>query len=187
MNILNILFLIKAYQLCSNIFLEYFTVIENIDYNKYNGNWYEIYVSEFSNLNNNKIEKCIKHKYEYINDCYEDYCEKLLVTKKFINENDEYKEVDAFMINKSDKKGNGKLSFYINNNYLSIPYWIIKLGEIKDNQYQYSIISNPLRSSLIVLGRDIYDFNDKYNKEVLEYLSKYNFNYIKINHTYCEI
>lgn len=192
MNILNIIFLIKAYQLCSNIFLEYFEFAKNIDYNKYVGKWYEVYISEFRQLNYKTMtESCITHYYELSNNNKiiknnKKICnEKMNVIKKYKNNENMYKENNGELCNLYNDIGNGKLSLYIEYNYLPNPYWIVKLGEEKNNQYQYSIISTPFKSSLIVLVRNLYDFENIYKKEIVEYLDYYNFNYIQINQTNC--
>jgi lipocalin len=188
MNILNIIFLIKAYQLCSNIFLEYFEFAKNIDYNKYIGKWYEVYISEFKQLNDKTmIEKCVIHDYNLINKeyNYKKCSDKMNIIKKYINIDNVYEENNGILCNENDDIGNGKLSLYMKYNYISKPYWIIKLGEEKNGKYQYSIISTPFKSSLIVLVRDLNDFENVYKKEIVEYLDYYNFNYIQINQTNC--
>ncbi|CAH1786650.1 unnamed protein product, partial [Owenia fusiformis] len=50
------------------------------------------------------------------------------------------------------------------------PYWILKLGPVVNGQYQYSIVSDPIRFTLFVLARDPQDFAEKYEQEVLSYL-----------------
>lgn len=188
--LLKIMFIIRMYKLCSNIFLEYFGHIDNIDYSKYEGKWYQIYKSEYDNLNKYIYnEKCITHEYKVIkNDYFKNYCiEEITVKKTYLDYYNDYVEDNGVLCNDGDKKGNGKLLLYINNKFKPNNYWIVKLGEEVDNKYQYSFISNPYKLSLIVLARDIKIYNEKYDKEVKEYLDYYNFNYKMVNHTNCEI
>ena len=54
-------------------------------------------------------------------------------------------------------------------------YWIVKLGPIVHNQYQYAIVCGPLTSifgtrfSLNVLARDRLTYYDVYEKEVKQW------------------
>jgi lipocalin len=64
------------------------------------------------------------------------------------------------------------------------PYWIVKLGEIVENQYQYTIITTPSGISLWVLARDIDVFMKNYNTEVEDFLHQSNFKYTEVK---CDI
>ena len=52
----------------------------------------------------------------------------------------------------------GKLTVHLEGVHVDAPYWVIKLGEIKNNQYEYSIITTPSGISLWVLVRNINSF-----------------------------
>jgi lipocalin len=54
-------------------------------------------------------------------------------------------------------------------------YWILALGPIIDNKYQYSIVSDDKSSLLFVLARDVHDFKEKYDAEVRQKLFKMHF------------
>jgi lysozyme C len=61
----------------------------------------------------------------------------------------------------------------------------VKLGEVVDSQYQYSVITTPSELALWVLTRDIDVFEQKYDAEVRQYLDAHNFTYIPIQQTRC--
>ena len=84
-----------------------------------------------------------------------------------------------------------KLKFY--NLPFTGNYWIVKLGPVINNKYEYSIISGPLtqfigtRFSLYVLCRNINEFKEKYENEVKEWCIDNGFslpwnNYIETKH-----
>lgn len=79
----------------------------------------------------------------------------------------------------------GKLTVHLDGVPTDSPYWIIKLGELVNNEYQYSIISVPSGISLWVITRDVEKFYDLYAYEVKEFLEKYNFKYVSITQTNC--
>ena len=80
----------------------------------------------------------------------------------------------------------GKLTVHLEGVPVDAPYWIVQLGEIVENQYQYAIITTPSYISLWVLVRDIDVFDTIYNAEVIEFLNKYNFRYTSIDQTDCK-
>jgi lipocalin len=79
----------------------------------------------------------------------------------------------------------GKLTVHLEGVPVDAPYWVVKLGEIKNNQYQYSIITSPSGISLWVLVRDMNTFFDLYDQEVQDYLDDYKFKYEAVIQTNC--
>lgn len=47
--------------------------------------------------------------------------------------------------------------------------WVVKVGEVEEGQWQYpwAIVSVPFQTSLFILARDISEFKEKYEAEVL--------------------
>ena len=57
--------------------------------------------------------------------------------------------------------------------YLSpLPFsdWVVKLGPVENGQYQYSLVTDPIRLYLFVLARDTTDFVNRFDKEVITWL-----------------
>ena len=55
-------------------------------------------------------------------------------------------------------------------------YWVADLGPVNNNMYDYAIVTDNLGLTLYVLGRDVSEFNIKYNSDVLEKLDALGFN-----------
>ena len=55
------------------------------------------------------------------------------------------------------------------------PYWVLELGPIIENNYDYSIVSDNLALSLFVLARDVDTFYKLYDTKVLESLKEFGF------------
>ena len=53
---------------------------------------------------------------------------------------------------------------------MGAPYWILNIGPIQDNKYQWSVVSDPFKLGLFVLARDVQEFNSKYASEVFGWL-----------------
>ena len=50
------------------------------------------------------------------------------------------------------------------------------LGPVNNNMYDYAIVTDNLGLTLYVLGRDVNQFNIKYNSDVLDKLDALGFN-----------
>ena len=101
-----------------------------------------------------------------------------------LNKNKEIKQISGYGYYKNASEP-GKLTVHLEGVPVDSPYWIVKLGEMVDNQYQYSIITTPSGISLWVLTRDIDTFNELYLDEVKKYLDANNFNYVLIEQSDC--
>lgn len=71
----------------------------------------------------------------------------------------------------------GKLTVYLQGTPFDGPYWVVKLGEVKDDQYQYSVITVPSKISLWVIARSVKEFYDEYAKTVTDYLDAQKYHY----------
>ena len=74
----------------------------------------------------------------------------------------------------------GQLSVYLQGTPVIAPYWVVHLGDVVNNEYQYSIISVPHGPSLWVLARNVLKFFYLYDDEVKELLDEYSFKYVKV-------
>ena len=55
-------------------------------------------------------------------------------------------------------------------------YWVVDLGPINNaNKYDYSIVTDNLGLTLYVLGRDVNEFNVKYDSSILNKLDELGF------------
>ena len=55
------------------------------------------------------------------------------------------------------------------------PYWVIEIGPIIDELYDYSIVSDNLKLSLFVLARNVSRFFELYEKKVMISLDNFGF------------
>jgi len=163
--LLNSIFLLVN---CNN-----FTSVKELDLEKYTGHWNQVYASPFD-FTFQGYGKCITADYKIID------TNNVSVLNSQYNKDNKYEQIKGYAYYKDFTKP-GELSVILEGVNYPAPYWVIKLGEVLDNQYQYSIISVPYGPSLWVLARNINKFFRYYNNEVIEFLDEYNFNYVKIN------
>lgn len=69
----------------------------------------------------------------------------------------------------------GELTVNLQTTHFPAPYWVYQLGPVEKDEYQYSIVSDPLKLTLFVLARNVTKFMDKYNRNVTEYLTEQGF------------
>jgi lipocalin len=55
------------------------------------------------------------------------------------------------------------------------PYWVLELGPVVDDLYDYSIVSDDKALSLFVLTRDVERYYKLYDEQVLESLNDFGF------------
>lgn len=143
--------------------------VKQLDVTKYLGNWYQVYGAP-TNVIFQGYGKCITAQYGVLENG------DISVLNYQINKNDELEQISGYgyYTNTSEP---GKLTVHLDGVPVDSPYWVIKLGEEINGEYQYSIISVPSGVSLWVLTRDIGNFYKLYDKEVKTYLDDNNFKY----------
>lgn len=159
-----------------------YKAVDNLDLNKYIGLWYEVYQDKFNFLFQGN-GTCSTAKYDFTKNNYVSILNKQI-------KNNKYDTITGY-------------AYYKNNDccgYLTVqlkgtpeaPYWVLDLGPIFNDLYDYAIVSDDKALSLFVLTRDVERFFKLYNDRVLTTLNelgfskKYNTPTI-MNQTDCEI
>lgn len=151
--------------------------ISYIDITNYLGHWIQAYQSP-TNVIFQGYGTCITADYGVLDNG------NINVVNTQIDENNEIEQINGYAYYKNITEP-GKLTVHLDGVPVDSPYWIIKLGEIKNNQYQYSIITTPSGISLWVLVRDINTFFELYDTEVTDFLNQYNFKYTSVIQNNC--
>jgi len=55
------------------------------------------------------------------------------------------------------------------------PYWVLRLGPVVNDKYEYAIVSDPLRATLFVLVRDVARYEANYKADILSWLASNGF------------
>ena len=151
--------------------------ISSLNINDYLGHWIQVYQAP-TNVIFQGYGTCITADYGLLDNG------NVNVINTQIDENNEIEQITGYAYYKNASEP-GKLTVHLEGVPVDSPYWIIKLGEIKNNQYQYSIITTPSGISLWVLVRDIDTFFELYDTEVTEFLNQYNFKYTSVSQDNC--
>ena len=148
-----------------------------LDVNKYLGHWYQVYGAP-SNFIFQGYGTCITADYGAMDNG------QVSVLNSQVNLNNELEQIDGYAYYKNVSEP-GKLTVHLDGVPIDAPYWVVKLGEVENDQYQYSIITSPSGVSLWVLARDVNEFFEYYDDEVRSFLDQNNFSYLTIEQEYC--
>lgn len=153
------------------------TPVSILDVPNYLGHWLQVYQAP-TNVIFQGYGTCITADYGLLENG------NINVVNTQLDKNHEIEQITGYAYYKNILEP-GKLTVHLEGVPVDSPYWIIKLGEVKNNQYQYSIVTNPSGVSLWVLTRDIDTFFNLYNDEVINFLNSYNFKYELVQQTNC--
>ena len=153
-------------------------VISEINVPSYLGHWKQVYQAP-TNVIFQGYGTCITADYGLLDDG------NINVINTQLDENHNIEQITGYAYYKNASEP-GKLTVHLDGVPVDSPYWIVKLGEVVDNQYQYSIITTPSGISLWVLVRDINVFMKYYNTEVEDFLQMYDFKYTKVIQDNCD-
>ena len=147
--------------------------VQELDVNKYLGNWYQVYGSP-TNFLFQGYGTCLTAQYGLLENG------NVSVVNSQVNIFGELEQITGYAYYKNVNEP-GKLIVHLEGVPVDAPYWVVKLGEVRDEQYQYSIITVPSSISLWVVTRDVEYFLNNYDDEVKTYLDENGYKYSSIN------
>ena len=151
--------------------------VSHLDVSKYLGHWVQVYGAPTNTIFQGYGE-CITADYGVLDNGY------VSVFNTQINEQKEVEQIEGYAYYKNETES-GKLTVHLEGVPGDFPYWVVKLGEVVDGQYSYSIITTPSGISLWVLVRDMESYFEKYDLEVRDYLDANKYHYVQIKQDNC--
>jgi lipocalin len=156
--------------------------IKELDLMKYQGRWYQVYGNRFDQTFE-KYSKCITADYTINSNSTMSVLNSQLTNTNHLEQINGY----VYYKNEIDAKNNqGKLRVHLDNVKHDAPYWIVNIGPVINNYYDWAIVSDPSKLSLFVLTRNVDRFYSNYNDEVEDILYNYGYdNLIETSHENC--
>jgi len=138
--------------------------VPELNVHQYSGRWYQTYSSYFPNITFEKNGYCVTADYGVISNS----SISVVNAQAQGSANGELEIVDG-TATVVDPKHPGKLSLVFNDRNQFLPgfYWIVALGPVVNNKYEWSVVSAPFRLALFILARDVDKFRSTYEKDVL--------------------
>jgi len=150
------------------------TTVSELDLPKYMGHWYQVYAAPID-FTFQGYGRCITADYEITG------ANNVSVLNSQFNMKGDFEQISGYAFYKDIEKP-GQLSVVLDGVPVVAPYWVLKLGEVVNDMYQYSVISVPLGTSLWVLVRDVKEFfSSAYKDEVVNFLDEYDFFYVEVD------
>lgn len=143
--------------------------VPELDVEKYTGRWYQVLGSPTNEIFQG-YGTCLTADYGLLSNG------SVSVLNSQLDKNGNLEQIagHAYYKNASEP---GKLTVYLEGTPFDGPYWVVKLGEVKNEKYQYSIITVPSQISLWVITRNVEDFYNDYVQMVKSYLDAQNYHY----------
>lgn len=162
------------FSLISQSVISSIITVDNLNVENYLGRWYQVFGSP-TNVIFQGYGECITADYNLLDDGNID------VLNSQINRNGEYETIGGYAFYKNISEP-GKLTVHLDGTPVDAPYWVVNLGPIIDNQYDYSIVTAPSGISLWTLVRDPYNYD---REQIESYLRENNYNYVEIKQSNC--
>ena len=144
-----------------------YKAVDELNLENYLGKWYQVYQDNFNRLFQGN-GRCSTAEYGLIDESTVSVYNSQINTK-----NDEYDDIRGEAYYKD-----GDCCGYLTVNLDGVPeapYWVLELGPIVNELYDYSIVSDDKGLSLYVLTRDVERFYKLYNNQVLLSLNEFGF------------
>ena len=143
--------------------------VPELDVEKYTGRWYQVLGAPTNEIFQG-YGTCITADYGILPNG------SVSVLNAQTDKSGNLEEITGYAYYKNESEP-GKLNVYLQGTPYDGPYWVVKLGEVVNEQYQYSIITVPSQISLWVITRNVKEFYDEYANSVTAYLDKQNYHY----------
>jgi len=143
--------------------------VPELDVEKYTGRWYQVLGAPTNEIFQG-YGTCLTADYAVLSNG------SVSVVNSQLDKNGNLEQIEGHAYYKNASEP-GKLTVYLQGTPFDGPYWVVKLGEVKNDQYQYSIITVPSQILLWVIARNVQDFYNEYAKSVTGYLDSQKYHY----------
>lgn len=161
-------FVLTAY----NCVAEEYKPVDKLNVNNYEGRWYQVY-KDLGDMTFQGFGTCSVADYQLQDN------DIISVLNSQVNKDGTINQISGTAFYDEGNSG-GELTVNLDGVNMNSPYWVIELGPIINNEYQYSIVSDNLKFSLFVLARNVTEYYSSYDDDVKKSLEEFGFN-TKIN------
>lgn len=144
--------------------------VQELNRTQYLGRWYQIYSDLFVDATFENSSFCDRADYSI----YPNNTISVWNRERQYNTSGPERQIFGWA-DAEDASKPGELTVHLQTTEFPAPYWVYQLGPILDDQYEYSIVSDPLKLTLFVLARNVSRFMEKYNLNVTNYLTEEGF------------
>ena len=162
----NIFFVLTGVILYNTLCNAEYSPIPSLDLPMYMGTWYQVYKDKFDNTFQGG-GTCAVAEYSLTTT-------NVTVLNSQIDKNGNVGQISGYAFYENGNSG-GQLTVDLDGVPVSSPYWVIEIGPIVNDKYEYSIVSDDNRLSLFVLARNVSRYYNMYDDIVQQHLLEYGF------------
>lgn len=160
------LFVIGAFSALLSQSVDY-TPVDELNISQYDGLWYEVY-GDRADRAFQGFGTCITAEY-VIKDS-----NNVSVYNREIRQDGSVDTIEGYAYYDKGCSG-GELTVYLEGTPSTAPYWVLELGPVVNDEYEYAIVSDNKAYTLFVLARNVTQFFDLYDDEVMDSLVELGF------------
>jgi apolipoprotein D and lipocalin family protein len=144
--------------------------VPSLNVTQYLGTWYQMYSDLVVNQTFEKNSFCVAAQYGL----FPNGSISVHNTARIGGVDGTLNEIFGYA-NCPDSSKPGQLQVTLFGGLSNAPYWVLALGPVEHDLYQYSIVSDPFLATLFVLSRDPQDFYTRFDSKVLSQLTALGF------------
>jgi len=145
------------------------TPVSQLSIPAYMGHWYQMYTCLSVIDTSGKDGICAEAYYKF-----QSPNTVLVFNSETVNKTRQYKNIRG-QATIPDFQEPGKLKLHLDGVPFTAEYWIVALGPLVNNQYQWAMVSDEYGFDLFIIARDRSDFKSKYESEALSTAKKLGF------------
>lgn len=142
--------------------------VKDLDLTLYDGFWYEVYGDSVDRTFQG-AGSCITAEYTI-----QDSGDNVTVYNREIRKDGTVDDIYGYAFYEDGHSG-GELSVYLEGAPSIAPYWVVDLGPVVNDSYDYAIVSDDKQFTLFVLARNVTEFFEWYNQTVIVTLQEFGF------------
>tara|TARA_B110000305_G_scaffold211604_1_gene246109 strand:- start:592 stop:1101 length:510 start_codon:yes stop_codon:yes gene_type:complete len=149
--------------------------VPELDVKHYLGRWYQVYGAP-TNVVFQGYGECITADYGLMDNG------QVSILNSQINRKGELETIGGYAYVKNETEP-GQLTINLDGVPVESSYWVVGLGPVENDEYQFSIVTAPSGISMWALVRDLENYDDE---AIVKYLDEYKFKYVSIKQDDCK-
>jgi len=147
-----------ASSLLTAIVSQTYKPVDSLNLSQYDGLWYEVY-GDRADRAFQGFGSCITATYEIQGD------NNVSVFNREIRKDGSVDTIEGYAFYEDNCTG-GDLTVYLEGTPSTAPYWVLDLGPVVNDEYEYAIVSDDKQLTLFVLVRNVTNYFEMYDDRV---------------------
>lgn len=142
--------------------------VEELNLSQYDGVWYEVY-GDRVDRSFQGYATCITATYTVNKDSGN-----VSVVNREVRQDGTPESIEGYAYYEGNNTG-GLLTVSLDGTPVPAPYWVVDLGPVVEDEYDYAVVTDDKQLTLFVLARNVTTFFELYDDEVMDTLVEMGF------------